>query len=130
MPKNQAFQTVQCVVNFPLDIEMTEGKSFFAKMSKYQIMCGLESLSSKILIDMESKEQTFNGQQMKGEKIKDVGTEFAEACLQQETLQKAPFTTDLGPNVRDKSNLNENMNLMMREVDLLACKFNDFSSRK
>ena len=68
-------------------------------MSKYQIMCGLESLSSKILIDMESKEQTFNGQQMKGEKIKDVGTEFAEACLQQETLQKAPLTTDLGPNV-------------------------------
>ena len=62
-------------------------------------MCGLESLSSKILIDMESKEQTFNGQQMKGEKIKDVGTELAEACLQQETLQKAPLTTDLGPNV-------------------------------
>ena len=48
---------------------------------------------------MESKEQTFNGQQMKGEKIKDVGTEFAEACLQQETLQKAQLTTDLGPNV-------------------------------
>ena len=61
---------------------MTEGKSFFAKMSKYQIMCGLESLSSKILIDMESKEQTFNGHQMKGKKIKDVGTEFAEARVE------------------------------------------------
>ena len=45
-------------------------------------MCGLESLSSKILIDMESKEQTFNGHQMKGEKIKDVGTEFAEARVE------------------------------------------------
>ena len=37
-------------------------------MSKYEILCGLESLSSKILIDMESKEQTFNGRQMKGKK--------------------------------------------------------------
>ena len=45
----------------------------FAKMSKYEILCGLESLSSKILIDMESKEQTFNGRQMKGKKIKEVG---------------------------------------------------------
>ena len=42
-------------------------------MSKYEILCGLESLSSKILIDMESKEQTFNGRQMKGKKIKEVG---------------------------------------------------------
>lgn len=42
-------------------------------MSKYEILCGLESLSSKILIDMESKEQTFNGRQMKRKKIKEVG---------------------------------------------------------
>ena len=60
-------------------------------MSKYQILCGLESLSSKILIDMESKEQTFNGQQMKGKKIKEVGQNSVKLLLLKEDKVDSGF---------------------------------------
>ena len=44
-------------------------------------------------------------------------------------IAKGKPTTDLGPKVWDKSNSNDNMKLV-REVDFLACKFDEFSWRK
>ena len=68
-----------------------QSRKVFPKMSKYQILCGLESLSSKILIDMESKEQTFNGQQMKGKKIKEVGQNSVKLLLLKEDKVDSGF---------------------------------------